>query len=32
MPALETREGEWLSDTPEIIAELEQRTNLLSPY
>jgi glutathione S-transferase len=25
MPALETREGEWLSDTPEIIAELEKR-------
>ncbi|ARN75190.1 glutathione S-transferase family protein [Oceanicoccus sagamiensis] len=25
MPALETREGEWLSDTPEIITELERR-------
>lgn len=25
MPAIETRLGEWLSDTPEIIAELEKR-------
>jgi glutathione S-transferase len=25
MPAVETSKGEWLSDTPEIIAELEKR-------